>query len=224
MLHAPTSFVLVRHGHTAANGGPAGMRMSGWTDTPLSDLGRREARRVAERLRAEPRFAALYASPLARALHTAEPICAAVGVRLRVEPGLREIFCGAVDGENVDEVRARHWEAWRQNAEEQHEDFRWPEGESYREFRARCLRTLRLLAARHPGERVLLVTHAGFISQVFGWLTGTSCARWSAWRPANASISRLRFGRGVRRGEGFDEHDHLAPAPPPLSTPLPHVG
>lgn len=221
MVQQPTSFVLVRHGHTAANGGPAGMRLSGWTDTPLSDDGRREARLVAEALRREPAFAAIYASPLVRAVDTAAPICAALRLPLRVEPGLREIFCGAVDGGSVEEVRARHPEAWSRNLEERHEDFRWPEGESYRELRARCLRTLRALAARHRGARVLLVTHAGFISQALGWLEGLSCARWSAYRPANGSISRLRWGPGRFRAEGFDERAHLAiparasPTPPP---------
>lgn len=224
MIRQLTSFVLVRHGHTTANGGPAGMRMSGWTDTPLSEAGRREARRVASRLHAEPPFAALYASPLARALQTAEPIGAALRLRPRIEPGLREIFCGAVDGDRVEEVRARHPEAWRRNAEELDEDFRWPQGESYREFRARCLRTLRALAARHPGERVLVVSHAGFISQVFGWLTGRSCAQWSAWRPANGSISRVLWSRSHRRVEAFDEHSHLAPARPPPAIPPPPGG
>jgi broad specificity phosphatase PhoE len=222
MIREPTSFVLVRHGHTAANGGPAGMRMSGWTDTPLSEEGRREARLVAEALRRGPACAALYASPLVRAVDTAGPICAALGLPVRIAPGLREIFCGAVDGLGVEEVRTRYPEAWARNLEERHEGFRWPEGESYRELRARCLRTLRALAARHPGERVLLVTHAGFISQAFGWLEGLSCARWSAYRPANGSLSWVLWGPGRGRGEGFDERAHLTPRPRP--TPPPPAG
>ncbi len=219
MIRQPTSFVLVRHGHTAANGGPSGMRMSGWTDTPLTEEGRREARLAAEALRRERAFAAIYASPLTRARETAAPICAALGLPLRIEPGLREIFCGTVDGLAVEEVRARHPEAWGRNLEEKHEDFRWPGGESYRELRARCLRTLRALAARHRGERVVVVTHAGFVSQALGWLQGLSCARWSAYRPANGSCSRLLWGPGGHRVEGFDERVHLAPPRP--TPPLP---
>lgn len=222
MLSRPTSFVLVRHGHTAANGGPAGMRMSGWTDTPLSREGEREALEVAARLRDEPGFAALYASPLQRAIRTAEPISEAAGLAVQLEPGLREIFCGAVDGRSVEHVRAQHADAWSRNAEERHEAFRWPGGESYREFRARCLRTLRRLARRHPGERILLVTHAGLISQVFGWVMGVTCARWSAYRPANASISRLDWDRGLACVLGFDEREHLARfAGTPATSPLP---
>ncbi len=198
--------------------------MSGWTDTPLSEEGRREARRAAEALRREPSLAAVYASPLTRARDTAAPICAALGLPLRIEPRLREIFCGAVDGRTIDEVRAGHPDAWARNLEERHEDFRWPEGESYREFRGRCLRALRALAARHRGQRVVLVTHAGFISQAFGWLEGLSCARWGAYRPANGSISRLRWDPGRRRAEAFDERAHLVRPAPRRPTPPPPAG
>jgi alpha-ribazole phosphatase/probable phosphoglycerate mutase len=224
MLPRPTSFVIVRHGHTDANGGLAGMRMSGWTDTPLSREGEREALEVAARLREEPAFAALYASPLQRALRTAAPISESVGLAVQLEPGLREIHCGTVDGRSVEEVRARNAEAWSRNAEERFEHFRWPGGESYREFRARCLRTLRRLSRRHPGERVLLVTHAGFISQVFGWVHGLSCARWSAYRPANASISALEWDGGLACVLGFDQRDHLAASPGAPATSPPPAG
>ncbi len=224
MLSRPTSFVVVRHGHTSANGGLAGMRMSGWTDTPLSREGEREALEVAARLRREPSFAALYASPLQRAVRTAAPISEAVGLAVQLEPGLREISCGTVDGRSIEEVRTRNAEAWRRNAEERLEDFRWPGGESYREFRARCLRALRRLSRRHPGERVLLVTHAGFISQVLGWAHGITCARWSAYRPANASITRLEWDRGLICVLGFDAREHLTASPKVPATSPPPAG
>lgn len=209
MRKTPTAFLLVRHGHTAANGGPSGMRLSGWTDTPLSPEGQEEARRVADALRRERDVTALYSSPLQRAVRTASPIGEALGLQLRVEGGLREICCGDVDGQSVAHVQSAQAELWRRNGEERWEDFRWPGGESYREFRARCLWTLRSLAARHPGGRVLVVTHAGFISQVFGWINGVSCARWSAYRPANAAVSRLIWDRGLGRVEAFDDRSHL---------------
>jgi alpha-ribazole phosphatase/probable phosphoglycerate mutase len=210
MVHAAsTRLVLVRHGHTLSNGSPGGMRLSGWTDTPLSELGLREADLVAEALRGAP-CAALYASPLERALRTAAAIGAALRLPVRVEPGLREIHCGAVDGLGVEQVRREHADAWRRNAEEADEEFRWPGGESYREFRARCLRAVRAIAARHPGERAVLVTHAGLVSQVLGWASDQSCARWSAWRPRNASISALDWSPRGRRIVAFDEGAHLA--------------
>lgn len=223
MMPVPTTFLLVRHGHTDANGGPAGMRLSGWTDTPLSSRGEEDARRVAAALQREHEVVALYSSPLRRALHTAAPIAEVLGLTLQVEDGLREIFCGEVDGESVAHVQARYAEFWTRNLQERWEDFRWPGGESYREFRARCLWTLRRLAGRHPGDRVIVVTHAGFISQVLGWTAGVSCARWSALRPANGAVSRLAWDRGPCRVEAFDEQCHLDPSTA-LPTPPPRGG
>lgn len=106
----PVELTIVRHGHTAANGGPAapGAAMSGWTDTPLSPEGRRQA--VA--LEGAPRFAALYASPLRRALDTARALARLAAGEIRIEPDLREICCGALEGWDVDEVRARHPALW----------------------------------------------------------------------------------------------------------------
>jgi broad specificity phosphatase PhoE len=200
------------------------MRLSGWTDVPLSAEGALEAALVARALCADAPFGAVYASPLQRARQTAERIRESVRAQLLVEPGLREIHCGDVDGRSVEHVRLHHPAAWARNAGERDEDFRWPGGESYREFRARCLRAARAIASRHRGERVLLVTHAGFISQVLGWIAGVSCARWSSFRPRNASISVIEWSRG--RGEivTFDEHAHVEQLAPARATLLPRAG
>jgi broad specificity phosphatase PhoE len=224
MLPLATRLVLIRHGHTAANGSPGGMRLSGWTDTPLSDEGKREVALLARSLRDRPPFAALYTSPLERARHTASPIQAVIGVTAVVDPGLREIYCGEVDGRSVEHVRLHHPTPWARNAEETDEGFRWPGGESYREFRARCLRAVRAIAARHRGEAVAVVTHAGFISQVLGAIAGVSCARWSAFRPGNASLSTIHWGVRRRAVVAFDAHAHLEEVAPARATPLLRAG
>lgn len=200
------------------------MRMSGWTDTPLSEEGVHEAVLLANALRSEPPFAAIYASPLERARSTAEIISAAVCVPVLLDEGLREIFCGEVDGRSVEHVRTAHPEAWNRNWEERDEGFRWPGGESYFEFRSRCVRTLQAIAGRHTGERVLVVTHAGVITQALGWILGVSCARWSTYRPANASITRVEWDRHVRRVLTFDERAHLTALSIPFATSPPRAG
>jgi broad specificity phosphatase PhoE len=219
-----TRLVLIRHGHTAANGSPGGMRLSGWTDTPLSAEGEREAALVAEALRDHPPFAALYTSPLRRARHTAIPIEEAIGATAVVAPGLREIHCGQVDGRSVEHVRQHYPAAWLRNAEQADDQFRWPGGESYREFRARSLRAVRAIAARHPGETVAIVTHAGVITQILGWIHGISAARWSAFRPRNASISAVDWSTGLHAILAFDAHAHLETFVPGRATSHRHAG
>src|SRR5436309_13776547 len=93
----PTTLVLVRHGETAGNRD----RRFQTYDTPLSDTGRAQAQRVAERLAAEGPFDALYASDLARTRETAEAIGARLGLTPVFTPALRELDTGDLDRKSV---------------------------------------------------------------------------------------------------------------------------
>lgn len=206
---AAATLVLVRHPHTAANEG-GGVRMSGWTDVPLSARGVREAELLRARLAAGPAFAAIYTSPLGRARELAA-LLARDGGAPRVERDLAEISCGAVDGWHVDEVRARHPELWRRNERQDDPAFRWPGGESYLELRARCVGAAGRIAAAHPGERVAVVTHAGVVAQVLGFIAGASPACWGRFRPENASLTVVEWSGQGARLVSFDDRAHLAP-------------
>lgn len=199
-----TTFLLVRHGHTAENGIGTHVRMSGWTDVPLSDRGEAEASAIAAYLGREGRPEVIYSSPLRRARSTAAPIARSCGVKVVLEPGLREINCGAADGLSLEAVKQRYPDEWGRNMAQDDPDFRWPGGESYRELRERCLSTLRALCAAHPSGRVVLVTHAGVISQVLGSLEGTSPACWEALRPRNGSVTELLWCEDSVRRVRFD--------------------
>lgn len=205
-----TRLLLIRHGHTAANSG-AERLMSGWTDFPLSPLGRRQAEALSRRLAMEPAVSALYTSPLQRATGTARALTG-----LRPPPGafhplddLREVGCGEVDGWPVSQVMKQYPGLWEANLRQDDPGFRWPGGESYREFRERCLAAVRRIAAAHPGERIAVVTHAGVVCTVIGWLHGTGPAQWEKYRPGNCSLTEVDWlgdrGTVIR----FDDRSHL---------------
>jgi alpha-ribazole phosphatase/probable phosphoglycerate mutase len=204
-----TELILIRHGHTASNGGEGPMRLSGWHDVPLSWRGHREAAQAALRLWREGPIAAVYASPLQRATSTAAYLVEVLGTELREHPGLREIGCGTVDGWTVDSVKAALPAVWLRNELQQDDDFRWPGGESYRELRARSVAAIGEIGERHAGKRVVLVTHAGVITQIAGCLSGLPAARWDVYRAGNASITRLELRGGRLRLVRFDDRDHL---------------
>jgi broad specificity phosphatase PhoE len=208
---AATTLLLVRHPHTAAND-RGGVHLNGWTDAPLSDRGMAEASLLERRLAADgaERVGAIYSSPLLRARTVAERF--ATRARVAYDPDLREIGCGDVDGWHVERVRAEHPLLWRRNQMQDDEHFRWPRGESCLEFRARCLAAIARIVSAHPGQRVVALTHAGVVSQVMGDIAGTSCARWDAFRPGNASITSVEFRGRERRVLGFDDRAHLGPA------------
>jgi broad specificity phosphatase PhoE len=210
-----TELVLVRHGHTAGNDSGQDVPMSGWTDLPLTEEGIHEVAAAGDRLSHEPPPAAIYASPLNRALQTARLLAGRFpsSLELQPEPGLCEIGCGRVDGLPMSKVRELYAAEWARNERQDDPDFRWPGGESYRELRERVVTVTRRIASRHAGKRVLLVTHAGVISQLVGWIMGTSPARWGLYRPSNGSITEVEW-RGERaRLVRFDERPEPSRAP-----------
>lgn len=171
--------------------------MVGWTDVPLSPRGRMQVERLCHRLQRGAPFEAIYSSPLARASETARPLAQCGLGPLRLDPALREISCGALDGVAIGDIQRQFPDLWRDNCRQRRDDFSWPGGESYRDFRERCIGAVRRIAAAHPGGRVAIVTHAGVISQLIGSLRGLSAAAWEPFRPGNASISELAW-RGSR--------------------------
>lgn len=206
-----TTIILIRHGHTASNGG-ADALLSGLTDVPLSPRGREEVRCLERSLRGTASFDAIYSSPLRRAWHTAVVLEAAGLGPLRPCADLREIDCGTLDGIPLQVLRHRFPRLWAANLRQDDEAFRWPGGESYREFRCRSLRAVRRLALHHRGSRIAVVTHAGVINQIIGSVIGLSPAKWEPLRPANAALSEIEWMRGTARLTKFDERPHLTPA------------
>src|SRR5205823_14928519 len=90
MTGSTTRVFMVRHGATVLH---AEDRFAGATDVQLSDEGREQARRLAERLRAE-KIAAVFASPLGRTMETARIIARPHGLEVETRDGLREISHG----------------------------------------------------------------------------------------------------------------------------------
>jgi broad specificity phosphatase PhoE len=140
-----TTLLLVRHGETDWN---AAGRLQGQTDRPLNEYGRRQAHELAAQLDGDG-IAAIYSSDLVRARDTAEIVASRLGLPVDIDAGLRE----------------KDWGTWEglTGAERDRVEF---VGESTEAHAERVLRALRRIAERHPGERVLVVTHGGSMRRV----------------------------------------------------------
>jgi broad specificity phosphatase PhoE len=150
--------ILVRHGEVAAN---VGWRYIGSSDEPLTDHGAWQAAQLAIALAPLP-LAAVYASPLRRAIATAKPIAAALGLPVQVEPRLREGGFGAWEGLSRAEVLARSPEDAQQLAHwDADPSYAPPGGESLATVQARSLDLVEELAAANSGAWLVLVTHVG---------------------------------------------------------------
>lgn len=149
--------LLVRHGQTDDN---RDSRFQGQLDTALGDVGREQARRLGEEM-AGAGLAALYASPLARALETARLAGECLDLEPRVEPGLAEAQMGAWQGRlkaDIEREEPAAWAAWRRAGD----SFRFPGGgESLPELQRRMLRALEVVRA--GPVPALVVCHGGSI-------------------------------------------------------------
>ena len=149
-----TEILLARHGETDWN---RENRFQGHADPPLNEVGRAQAAELAATLAHEP-IAAVYASPLRRALETAETVAAAHGLAPIVVDALREVDVGSWQGLTRAEVETRFPEQFRRWLDH---GPGWEDGETHEQMGARVVASLRELARRHPHERVVVVTHGG---------------------------------------------------------------
>ena len=209
-----TTLILVRHGQTESN--IKGL-LHGQTDVPLTARGVEQARLVARRLAREEGIAALYASPLRRARHTAELIGAAAGLTPILHPGLMEIHFGVAEGLTLEEARERLPELDLAAADrDPARDLQWPGGESRAGFRDRVRATLHELFGRHAGQKIVVTAHGGVISVALGELLREPDAGWRRYLVANCAITQLEW-HGHDRDVTMvclDDRDHLAELSP----------
>jgi len=100
----PTVLYLIRHGQTAWNVEEV---FRGRADVPLDERGRAQARATASVLASQP-LAAVYSSPLQRAVLTARPIAEARGLAVEVDERLTDLDFGEWQGKTLTEAR-RTW-------------------------------------------------------------------------------------------------------------------
>jgi broad specificity phosphatase PhoE len=204
-LARPTTLLLVRHAETEDN---VGMRLSGWTDTDLSPRGERQIELLADHFnRHHGHIDELYTSPLIRARRTAEAIGALTGHTPMPLDDLREMYFGELDGRPFEELREAYAHLLAADENSEVEDFMWPGGESRSHFTARVLGVTNLIATRHAGRAVGIVSHGGFIATLLTILSNESPARWRKWVVPNASLSEVVWdgaaccGALVRHGD-----------------------
>ena len=154
-----TRIILARHGQTIWNAGasPEGERFRGRIDLPLNDRGSEQAAALSERLAREP-IAAIYASPLKRALATAEPTAERLGLAVQPLEGIIDIDYGEWQEHRHAEIAELYPDLYRQWLDEPHRA-RIPGGESLDAVRERSMAALHAVIAKNDRETILLVAH-----------------------------------------------------------------
>lgn len=142
---------LGRHGQTDWN---ADLRLQGWTDIPLNETGRLQAREIAEVLKSVP-LDCIYSSALQRSRETAETIAA--GRPVVSLPELNEQSLGRFEGKILDGELLEEFRRRRQDPDDSLDG-----GESRNQHLSRVRKALDLIRSRHlNGGNVLLIGHGG---------------------------------------------------------------
>src|SRR5881398_3270188 len=167
MKSAVTRVFMVRHGATVLS---AEDRFAGATDVALSDEGREQTRRLADRLTQE-KIMAIYASPMGRTRETASILAAPHKLEVQTRDGLREINHGRWEQMTRREVEEKFPDeaaAWEKDPY----TFAPVGGESGLVVIARALPLLIDLVRQHAGENILVVSHKATIRLLLSSLLG----------------------------------------------------
>lgn len=178
------TLVLVRHGQTDWN---VTARYMGWIDEGLNAEGRQQAQRLARRLERWP-FCAVYSSPLARALQTAETVAGPHSLTVQTMPELGEMRIGDWEGMYARDIAARYpepWKTWRTNPG----DFRMPNGESLGEVRERASAAFDRIMDGAEGRLALAVTHDVVVRLLVSRCLGLGTAAYRRLEVGNASMT-----------------------------------
>ena len=212
MTAPATRVFIVRHGATVLS---AEDRFAGVTDVELSEEGREQARRLADRLSGE-KIAAVYASPLGRTVETARILAAPHDLQVQRCDGFREISHGHWEGMKRREVEEKFPE---EMAEWEKDPYTFaPEGgESGLAVTARALPALIDLVREHPGENILIVSHKATIRLLLSSLLGFDPRRYRDnldQKPAALNIVDFRNPTRARLTL-FNDTSHYDKAPIP---------
>jgi probable phosphoglycerate mutase len=188
-----SDIILIRHGETDWN---RALRFQGQTDIPLNATGLLQAERLTGRVAAES-VDAVVSSDLQRAMQTAAPAAAQLGLQLTCESGFREQCFGVAEGLTATEIRQQRPDDWARWTSFQ-ADQSFEGGESTRQFHARSIAALRSVAAIHAGKTVLVVTHGGVLDMIFRTARALSLDGPRMAEIPNAGFNRVRVAADGR--------------------------
>ncbi len=183
-----TVLLLIRH---AVNDWVNKNKLAGWTvGVHLNDEGWRQAEMLAERLGPVP-IAAVYSSPLERAMETAEPLARAKGLTVEVRDRLGETQYGEWTGQSLEELSKT--ELWKV-VQHYPSGVYFPGGETLREMQTRMVNELEDIGRSHPGQIVAVVSHADPLKAVVAHYAGMHLDMFQRLVISPASVTIIAIG------------------------------
>lgn len=184
---------LIRHGETDWN---KEKRYQGSQDIPLNEMGREQAKKIAQELE-NHRFNALYCSTLKRVLETAHIINQKHHLPIQAIPNLREASYGELEKKKIEDAHREYAESFatflQLSSKEKLHHKTVPSQESGHEVLARVLPVLESIGQKHKNENVLVVTHGAVIRFLLISLAGYD---WEQSKVGNAELVLFTYEKG----------------------------
>jgi broad specificity phosphatase PhoE len=200
--------VLVRHGETDSN--KAGLAL-GRKDVELNETGRWQAQRVAGALQNQA-IAAVYSSPLLRALDTACAIAERHDLPVQVDEGLIEMEIGEMEGLTFQQVRESYpqfLQLWLGGSAAYE---RMPGGERLLDVQERAWQALERICGKETQQTVVVVTHNFVLLTILCRVLGLELADFRRLRYGVAAVSVLQVQDGRMTVLSLNDTCHLETA------------
>ncbi len=140
----------------------------GWTDTPLTDLGRKQADLIGLSLINNLKLEdyTLYSSDLLRAKQTAEIVGSHLNLQVIEDSNLREINTGIAAGKTKDWIRDNRNPRTGSDFDMDYQEFQ--DGETGREFYSRVCNCMERICKTEKKD-LIIVTHGGTLAYIIAW-------------------------------------------------------
>lgn len=200
-----TKLTFLRHGES--NGNVQALYQGVAPGTDLTPTGQKQAAQAGATL-ANQSVDVIYASPLARCQQTAAAIAAATNATVHTEERIKETQFGEYEGTSVpkDDAEFLINARMRQIEHDSPEGLYYKDGmETWEEITKRTENFLQEILAKHPGQHVVIVSHASVLRNFKHQITKESAgtiAKQNAW-PYSTPKS---FYWDNERNEQFDLH------------------
>jgi broad specificity phosphatase PhoE len=181
-----STFFLIRHAASIASSEVLSGRAPGIL---LSDIGREQVRALARRF-AEVELAAVWSSPMERAVQTAIPLAVVSNLPVNQSESLNEVEYGDWTGKSFSSLAGDP--LWRR-FNRSRRDTRIPGGELILDVQKRVVAELAVLSRQYGGRNIAIVTHAEPIRLVLAYCLESSDYLHDRLEIGPASISIVRW-------------------------------
>jgi probable phosphoglycerate mutase len=194
--------MLVRHGETDWN--RVKRVQGGSSDTQLNDIGREQAKGLAALL-AKEKIRAVFCSPLQRAVFTAKEIAALHNLSVEINPVLREIEAGELEGILSADLGKRFSEYLFENDL----PVTIPGGESLPDVQERCWSFIKSLSAKYDECTVVLVSHYFVILSIICKVLDVPLQNINRFRMDTGSLSIVTLDGGALWLQVFNDTGYM---------------